>query len=267
MQNALAGAGPVPHGRCFVVTQERFLDHFRLDSGRHDGSGGSFRRFAWCDQENPGAWDYSNVTSQAGFLDIEPASPIICATATRTGTMLLDRQEVPTSASFSARPTSTITSSSRTTARPGRRSRSVDHGGLVAMDDRAGRVRLRRHVDDADRLQGPAVDRRRHRPARTCASQACAMHVGKFNECWWFFPQNGQPYQHSSGNLQLQRRMVGPGAHGALGWHHGELYTAHPIMADGIVAFQHEVGNVYPTRLPSCRGPRRSTSISARARG
>ena len=51
-------------------------------------AGGGPRRFAWCDQENPGAWDYSNVTSQAGFLDIEPASPIIAAMATRTGTLI-----------------------------------------------------------------------------------------------------------------------------------------------------------------------------------
>ena len=24
--------------------------------------------------------------------------------------------------------------------------------------------------------------------------QACVVHVGNFNEVWWFFPQNGQPY-------------------------------------------------------------------------
>ena len=83
-----ADAGPVPNGRCFVVTPERFVMIFgSINDGTAGGSsGGSMRRFARCDQENPGAWDYSNVTSQAGFLDIEPsASPIICALSTRVG--------------------------------------------------------------------------------------------------------------------------------------------------------------------------------------
>ena len=76
--------GPVPTGRCFVVTPQRFI----LVFGAQDPTnGGGFRRFAWCDQENPGAWDYSNIVSQAGFLDIEPSSPIITAVATRTGVL------------------------------------------------------------------------------------------------------------------------------------------------------------------------------------
>ena len=81
------GRGPVPHGRCFVVTQERFILIF---GSAQDGTveRGFPWRFAWCDQENPGAWDYSNITSMAGFLDIEPASPIIAAIATRTGTLI-----------------------------------------------------------------------------------------------------------------------------------------------------------------------------------
>ena len=86
-QQASGAAGPVPKGRCFVVTQERFIMVF---GSTQDGTagGGSSRRFAWCDQENPGAWDYSNVTSQAGFLDIEPASPIIAAIETRSGVVI-----------------------------------------------------------------------------------------------------------------------------------------------------------------------------------
>jgi len=85
--------GPVPHGRCFVVTQERFLMIFGATQDGTTG-GGSARRFSWCDQENPGAWDYSNVTSQAGFLDIEPASPIICAEASRVGVLFWTSKKV-----------------------------------------------------------------------------------------------------------------------------------------------------------------------------
>ena len=88
--------GPVPNGRCFVVTSQRFLMIFgSTNDGTAGGTaGGSARRFAWCDQENPGAWDYTNVTSQAGFLDIEPASPIICAIASRVGVLFWTGKKV-----------------------------------------------------------------------------------------------------------------------------------------------------------------------------
>ena len=62
---------------------------FRLVQRRHRGrsDGGSFRRFAWCEQEDFTNWSYGDLTTQAGFIDIEPASPIITAIATRTGTL------------------------------------------------------------------------------------------------------------------------------------------------------------------------------------
>ena len=41
-----------------------------------------------CEQEDYTDWDYADVTKQTGFIDIEPASPIICALATRNGTLL-----------------------------------------------------------------------------------------------------------------------------------------------------------------------------------
>ena len=121
-QVANPGRGPVPHGRCFVVTPDRFIMVF---GSTQDGTtdGGSFRRFAWCDQENPAAWDYASVTSQAGFFDIEPASPIVTAISTRTG-ILFGAARRSTSSSFSACPTSTTMSNWLTGRRPGRRSRS-----------------------------------------------------------------------------------------------------------------------------------------------
>ena len=87
VQPPASGRGPVPEGRCFVVTNERYIMIFGT---ANDGTveDGKQNRFAWCDQENPGAWDYTNVTSQAGFLDIEPASPIVCAQTTRNGVIM-----------------------------------------------------------------------------------------------------------------------------------------------------------------------------------
>ena len=85
--SADTGTGFAPRGRCFVVTQERFIQIFGCTRDGTTG-GGSFRRFAWCDQENFHAWNFSNVTSQAGFLDIEPGEPDHCGClAMRTGTL------------------------------------------------------------------------------------------------------------------------------------------------------------------------------------
>ena len=119
-QPAASGRGPVPRGRCFVVTQERFVVIF---GSTNDGTtdGGSPRRFAWCDQENPDAWDYSSVTSQAGFLDIEPASPIVAAIATRTGTLFWTAQEGLCQPVPRHPLRLQLRRARRTTARPGRR--------------------------------------------------------------------------------------------------------------------------------------------------
>ena len=84
----------VPHGRCFVVTPERFVQVFGSYIDGTPSDGGSFRRFAWCEQEDYTNWNYLDVTTQAGFIDIEPASPIICAISTRTGTLFLDCQKM-----------------------------------------------------------------------------------------------------------------------------------------------------------------------------
>ena len=60
-----------PRGRCFVVTPERFIQLFGMfNDGTADG--GSARRFGWCNQEDPSSWAFSDVTSQAGYLDVEP---------------------------------------------------------------------------------------------------------------------------------------------------------------------------------------------------
>ena len=34
------------------------------------------------------------------------------------------------------------------------------------------------------------------------------VHVGDFNEVWWFFPQDGHDQKHPLHNLQLQGGMV-----------------------------------------------------------
>ena len=238
VQPAASGRGPVPNGRCFVVTQERFIMIF---GSHNDGTvgGGSARRFAWCDQENPGAWDYSNVTSQAGFLDIEPASPIICALAARTGTLIwtatrnaqrpatLGSPYIYNYVELSDSCTPWSPQSAVTTA-----SLALWMGeqGVVSFDGTSVMpvaCPVRPWVDDD--IDPVAVRE---------LSFAC--HLGEYNEWWWFFPQLNQPtntraivYNYKEGWWTQCRLSRSAGITSS--------YTAHPIFADDTIAIQHEI--------------------------
>ena len=241
VQPAASGSGPVPHGRCFVVTQERFLMVF---GSTEDGTvgGGSSRRFAWCDQENPGMWDYSDVTSQSGFLDIEPASPIIAAIETRVGVLIWTAKKAYVSqflgipyvynyvelsdACTPWSPQSVSTTSSLTLWMGEQGVFSFDGTSVLPVA-----CPVRPWIDDdIDEIQ-----------VRELSFSA---HLGEFNEWWWFFPQQGQPtntraavYNYKEGwwtecNLSRSAGIT-------------SSYTSHPIFADDYVAFQHEVGATY----------------------
>jgi hypothetical protein len=241
VQPAASGRGPVPHGRCFVITPERFLMIF---GSTQDGTtgGGSSRRFAWCDQENPGAWDYSNVTSQAGFLDIEPASPIICALATRVGVIFWTGKKVYTSRFLGLpyvynaaeladgttpwSPQSMTTTSSLTLWMSEQGMFSYDGTSIVPVP-----CMVRPWIDDD--IDPIAVRE---------LSFAC--HLGEFSEWWWFFPTLNSPfntraavYNYKEGWFTQCRLSRSAGITSS--------YTSHPIFADDAVAFQHEVGVTY----------------------
>jgi hypothetical protein len=239
-----SGRGVVPTGRSFVVTQERFVMVF----GAYDPiSGGSFRRFAWCDQENFGAWDYSNVTSQAGFLDIEPSAPIITAMATPLGVLMWTATRAYLNAFLGIpyvynyteiaknctpwSPMSVVATTSMTLwfSKQG----MFSYNGSFIMPIAC---LVRSWIDDdIDQLN--------------VREQACAVNVADFNEFWWFFPQDGQPantrcviYNYKEGWWSMGQMARSAGVTSA--------YTAHTIMADGTIAFEHEAGNVYPANVP-----------------
>ena len=240
-QPANSGRGPVPHGRCFVVTQERFIMIF---GAVQDGTagGGSARRFAWCDQENPGAWDYSNVTSMAGFLDIEPASPIIAVIATRTGTLIWTAKKCYVSqflgipyiynyveladACTPWSPQSVATTSSMTLWMAEQGVFSYDGTSILPVG-----CKVRPWIDDD--IDPVAV-----------RQLSFAAHLGEFNEWWWFFPTLNGPhnsraaiYNYKEGWWSQARLSRSAGITSS--------YTAHAIFADDTVAYQHEVGTVY----------------------
>ena len=182
-----SGRGVVPFGRNFVVTPERFV----LIFGANDlTNGGGFRRFAWCDQENYKAWDYSNVTSQAGFLDIEPASPIITAMSTRSGTLFWTGKKTYISQFLGSPYIYTMYVELAAT---------VLHAVVTAIDGLA-RSRWRSGSSEQGlvlRSDGTSVPPHRVRGAKPIDSddvddanvreQSCAVHVAPFNEFWRFF--------------------------------------------------------------------------------
>ena len=243
-QVADSGRGPVPRGRCFVVTNERFIMVFGASDATN---GGGPRRFAWCDQENPGAWDYASVTSQAGFLDIEPASPIITAIATRSGTLFWTAKKAYVSQFLGIpyvynyvelgsnctpwSPQSMTTTSSLTLW--------MSQQGLFSFDGTSiapVACMVRPWIDDDIDLLN-------------VREQACMTHVGNFNEVWWFFPQNGQPYNT---RVAIYSYKEGWFSQGRMARSAGitASYTAHTIMADGLVAYEHEASNTYPPDVP-----------------
>jgi hypothetical protein len=238
----------VPYGRCFVVTNERFVMMF----GAYDNiNGGSFRRFAWCDQENFYAWDYSNITSQAGYLDVEPSSPIIAAVAgplgvlmwTATRTYLNAFQGLPyiynyTEIAKNCTPWSpqSIVPTSTLTLWFSQQGMFSYNGAWVQPVP----CKVRPWIDaDVDILN--------------VREQACAVHVSPFSEFWWFFPQ-GVVNNPSGYNTRCVIYNYRDGW-----WSMGQMsrsagvaasYTVQTIMADGLNAYEHEIGVVYPANVP-----------------
>jgi hypothetical protein len=240
------GTGFAPGGRLFVVTPERFVIIFAT-TGDGTLAGGSMRRFAWCDQENYSSWNFSDVTSQAGYLDVEPASPIIAAKNTPQGTLfwtgttayLIAFLGEPyiynyTKMAEGCTPWSpqSIASATAMTLWMSQQGMFSWNGAFIQPMPCA----VRPWVDDD-------ID------IFNVRAQACAVNNANFNEFWWFFPQKGQlsntrciiyNYKEQWWSQGAMSRTAGVTA----------SYVVPTIMADGLVAYQHELGNVYPNGTP-----------------
>ena len=236
---AASGKGVVPTGRCFVVTGERFVQIF----GAYDAvNGGGFRRFAWCEQEDYTNWLYTDPTTQAGFIDIEPSSPIVTAVSTRNGTLFWTAKKAYVSrylglpyvynyveladACTPWSPQSVTTTSSMAVWVSQQGAFSYDGTSILPVT-----CRVRAWVDDDIDLLN-------------VREQSFATHVANYNEVWWFFPQSGQStntrciiYNYKEGWWSQGRMSRSAGITAS--------YTSHTIMADGFTAYQHELGVAY----------------------
>ena len=235
----VATAGTTPRGRLFVVTQERFV---QVMGAVDPTNGGSFRRFAWCDQEDYTNWDYTNVTTQSGFLDIEPSSPIVTALATRTGTLIWTAKKALRSrflglpyvfnyeelsdACTPWSPQSALSTTALAVWMSEQGPFSYDGTSILPVA-----CKIRPWIDDdIDLLQ--------------TREQSCSIHVADFNEFWWFYPQSGQTKNTRVGIYNYKEGW----------WSQGQMsrtagitasYTSHTIMVDDTVAYQHESGTTY----------------------
>jgi hypothetical protein len=235
------GTGYAPEGSLFVVTPERFVMIFGMVQDGTSGEG-SFRRFGWCDQENPSSWNFSDVVSQAGFLDVEPSSPIVAAKATPLGVLfwsatttyisqflgipyVYNYQEIyKNSTPWS--PSSVVTTTIMTLWFSKQGMFSYNGAWVAPLN-----CKVRSWIDDdIDELN--------------VREQACAVNVSPFNEFWWFFPQLGQPYNtrcaiynYKEGWWSMGQMARSAGINGA--------YNVPTIMANGTVVYQHELGSMY----------------------
>lgn len=241
------GTGFAPKGRSFVVTPERFVMIFAMYADGTPAPDGLGRRFGWCDQEDRNAWNFSSVTSQAGFLDIEPASPIITAISGKFGTLIWTAKKVYVSRYLGLpyiynyvemgdettpwSPASVTTTSAYVLWMAASGCWSFD-GTTVAPVACAVRTWI---TDNHD--------------AANVREEACAVGLNDFNEFWWFFPENGQLYNT---RCVIYNYKEGWWSQGRMSRSAGitSSYTVQPIMADGTQAFQHELGPVYANADP-----------------
>ena len=128
----------------------------------------------------------------AGFLDVEPASPILCASSTRNGVNVFFTAKKAYNSQFLGMPYIYDYVEPRgelhaVVAAEHRRDFVDDR-----LDVEAGNVLLRRHLYPADELPPvkPWIDDDVDEPA----SARAGVHGARLrpgNEVWWFFPQNG----------------------------------------------------------------------------
>jgi hypothetical protein len=244
--NLAAAQFGAPLGRCFVVTPERFIQIFGQFSDGTVG-GGSARRFGWCDQEDPSNWAFIDVTSQAGFLDVEPASPIITALATRHGTLFWTAKTaflsqfvgLPYVYNYVWVADNCTPWSPESMATTSTMAMWMSNQGMFAFDGTnidpvpcAVRTWINDDIDLAN-----------------VREQACAVHVAPFSEFWWFYPQLGQPYNT---RVVIFNYKEGWWSQATMSRSAGitASYTANTVMADGLIAYQHEIGTIYPSDVP-----------------
>jgi hypothetical protein len=229
-----------PEGRCFAVTADRFVQVFGAITA--DGFGGP-RRWCWCDQGDITNWDFTSVTNQAGFYDIEPASPILAAISGRNGWSMFFTEKKAYLSLYLGLPFVYSQQELADDCAPYSPASICTTSGNIFWMSRQGLFSF----DGTSITATPC-------PIHTWISnnvddfnarwQAFATHIGMHNELWWFFPQSGQPYnslaaifnyKESWWSMARMPRSAGMNS----------TYAALPIFADGVNLYRHESGSYF----------------------
>ena len=230
-------AGVVPNAptgcRTFVVTPERVVQVFC--------PGGDISSYAWCDQEDIENWT-PGITSFAGDLPVEPASPVVAALAVDGGTLFTTAKKVYIS-EYIGLPYIFRTLDRADGAAPisaGALRRVI--GGAVWVSE-----------SGFWRLNGVSIE------PITCEvwpwlienidwnvarMSAVSVVIETLSEFWFFFPTKGSTRNDRAVVLNFRdgwwaMHDIGRSAG------YSSNYVTYPIMADGKRVYKHESGNTF----------------------
>ncbi len=228
-------SGAPTNNRGFVVVPPRYLMMF--------GLGGNIRRFGWCNQGDISNWAFSDITTTAGFFDIEPSSYIIAAKTTKFGVLIHTNVDVylsryigiPFVFDYDSLESSSVAVNSQSI---------IDYSGKAAWFTGDsfwrfdGSTVLPLFCPILDGIKGAINKSYMH-------YRLSGVNIGAVPEVWWFYPDgiNTENTQIVIWNFKENWWSKGSLARTCASSY---SYTGYPIMSDGVSLFLHEKGFFYP---------------------
>jgi len=224
-----------PIGRTFVVTPERHVIMFGVD--------GDPRKFAWCDEEDLEDWNYSDLTSKAGYFNVEPASPIVSACKSLGGVLfhtarrayMINPIGLPYIYNYEDKGASSTPISAASIVMAGDNTIWVADNGFWQFNGAA-----------IAPLDCPVWDwvKRQINPTYSRYESTMVDIVGR-SELWWFFVSTESRYND---RVVIYNYREGWWSMGKLSRScgTGSSYTSYPVMSDGYTVYLHEKGFSYP---------------------
>lgn len=231
-------AGAPGGARTFVVTPERHVIIFGVDD-----AGANPSAYAWCDKEDDTNWNFASLTSQAGTLPVEPASPVVAAKhAGDAGTVFFTLRHayvsryigVPYIYNHFEIEGGSIPLSSASLVRGGdklywpSRNGWWSFGGVIQPVD----CPIWSWIDDNIDWDSANL-------------YASCIHLAKRSEIWFSFPTHLDSKNHLTAIYNYREGWWSQGKFGRTAGF-GEDLLLRPVMVNGTTFYQHESGSGYP---------------------